>query len=109
MRLFVELATERLARWIDLAESSLAGTGIRCYATGGNDDLTEVMATMDRPDTQAFVACEDRAVPIDDEHVDGQHAVRQPDALEYAARGGGAGAGRADRGGRRRDRPTTGR
>jgi Icc-related predicted phosphoesterase len=68
-RLFVRLATERLARWIDLAETRLAGTGIRCYATGGNDDLTEVMATMDRPDTQAFVACEDRAVPIDDRHV----------------------------------------
>ncbi len=68
-RLFIRLATERLSRWIDLAETRLAGTGIRCYATGGNDDLTEVMATMDRPDTQAFVACEDRAVPIDDEHV----------------------------------------
>jgi Icc-related predicted phosphoesterase len=68
-RLFVRLATERLARWIDLAESRLAGTGIKVYATGGNDDLTEVMATMDRTDTQSFVACEDRAVPIDDEHV----------------------------------------
>ncbi len=68
-RLFVRLATERLARWIDLAETRLAGTGIRCYATGGNDDLSEVMATMDRSDTQAFVACEDRAVPIDDDHV----------------------------------------
>lgn len=68
-RLFVRLATERLQRWIDLAETRLAGTGIRCYATGGNDDLTEVMATMDRPDTQAFVACEGRAVPIDDRHV----------------------------------------
>ena len=67
--LFVRLATERLQRWIDLAETRLAGTGIKVYATGGNDDLTEVMATMDRPDTQAFVACEDRAVPIDDQHV----------------------------------------
>lgn len=68
-RLFVRLATERLTRWIDLAESRLAGTGIKVYATGGNDDLTEVMATMDRTDTQSFVACEDRAVALDDEHV----------------------------------------
>jgi Icc-related predicted phosphoesterase len=68
-RLFVRLATERLERWIDLAETRLAGTGVKVYATGGNDDLTEVMATMDRPGTQAFVACEDRAVAIDDEHV----------------------------------------
>ncbi|MBI2763846.1 MAG: metallophosphoesterase [Chloroflexi bacterium] len=68
-RLFIRLATERLARWIDLAETRLAGTGIKVYATGGNDDVTEVMATMDRTDTQSFVACEDRAVPLDDEHV----------------------------------------
>jgi Icc-related predicted phosphoesterase len=67
--LFVRLAKERLAHWIDLAETRLAGTGIKVYATGGNDDLTEVMATLDRPDTKAFVACEDRAVAIDDEHV----------------------------------------
>ncbi len=68
-QLFVRLATDRVARWIDLAETRLAGTGIRVYATGGNDDLTEVMATMDRTDTKSFVACEDRAVPLDDEHV----------------------------------------
>ncbi len=68
-RLFVELATERLVRWIELAETKLAGTGVRCYATGGNDDLTEVMAAMDRADTVSFVACEDRAVAIDDRHI----------------------------------------
>ncbi len=64
--LFRRLATERLERWIDLAETKLAGTGIRCYATGGNDDLTEVMAVMDRTDTKAFVACEGRTVDVDD-------------------------------------------
>jgi uncharacterized protein len=68
-RLFVRLATERLVRWMDLAESKLAGTGIRCYATGGNDDVDEVMAVMDRADARAFVACEGRVVPLDDEHV----------------------------------------
>jgi Icc-related predicted phosphoesterase len=68
-RLFVDLAKERLIRWMDLAESKLAGTGIRCYATGGNDDVDEVMAAMDRPDARAFVACEGRVVPLDDEHV----------------------------------------
>lgn len=68
-RLFIDLATERLLRWMDLAESRLSGTGIRCYATGGNDDVDEVMAAMDRPDAQAFVACEGRSVPLDDDHV----------------------------------------
>lgn len=68
-RLFVRLATERLERWIDLAESKLAGTGIRCYATGGNDDVPEVMSVMDRADTQHFVGCESRAVQLDDRHI----------------------------------------
>jgi len=68
-RLFVRLAVERLEHWIDLAESRLSGTGVKVYATGGNDDLTEVMATLDRPDTQSFVACEDRLVALDDDHV----------------------------------------
>lgn len=68
-RLFIDLATERLLRWMDLAESKLAGTGIRCFATGGNDDVDEVMAAMDRPDASAFVACEGKAVPLDDDHV----------------------------------------
>ena len=67
-RLFVDLAKERLIRWMDLAEAKLAGTGIRCYATGGNDDVDEVIVAMDRPDARAFVACEGRAVPLDDEH-----------------------------------------
>lgn len=68
-RLFVRLATERLERWIDLAESKLAGTGIRCYATGGNDDVPEVMAVMDRSDTRQFVGCESRAVQLDGRHI----------------------------------------
>lgn len=66
--LFRELATRRLESWIDLAETKLAGTGVRCYATGGNDDLTEVMAVMDRTDTRAFVASEGRTVDLDDRH-----------------------------------------
>jgi Icc-related predicted phosphoesterase len=68
-RLFIDLATERLVSWMDLAETRLAGTGIMCYATGGNDDVPEVMAVMDRPESRAFVACEDRVVPLDERHV----------------------------------------
>ena len=67
--LFVSLASERLLRWIDLAETKLAGTGIRCYATGGNDDVPEVMALMDRSDTRSFVGAESRAVQLDDRHI----------------------------------------
>ncbi|MEK6719538.1 MAG: metallophosphoesterase [Chloroflexota bacterium] len=66
--LFRDLAIQRLESWIDLAETKLAGTGVRCYATGGNDDLTEVMAVMDRSGTKAFVASEGRTVDLDDRH-----------------------------------------
>lgn len=68
-RLFVDLATARLRSWMDLAESRLAGTGVRCYASGGNDDLTEVMEAMERPENRAFVPCEGTAVALDDHHL----------------------------------------
>lgn len=67
--LFHDLATERLTRWIDLAESRLSGTGIRCLASGGNDDVPEVMKALEREDTVSFVACENAVVPLDDDHV----------------------------------------
>ena len=42
-KLFHKLARERLAAWVDLAETRLKGTGIRCFVTGGNDDDPEVL------------------------------------------------------------------
>ncbi|HVL54478.1 MAG TPA: hypothetical protein VM344_09490 [Vitreimonas sp.] len=68
-RLWRDLATERLARWIELAEERLGPSGIRCFVSGGNDDLLEVMETLPTEGTRSFVACEGRAVPIDDQHV----------------------------------------
>jgi Icc-related predicted phosphoesterase len=62
------LATERLQRWIAMAEDRLGPTGIRCYVSGGNDDLTEVMTTLPVSGTRSFVGCEGRVVSIDDEH-----------------------------------------
>jgi uncharacterized protein len=35
---FATLAQERLARWLDIAEERLRGTGIKCYVQPGNDD-----------------------------------------------------------------------
>ncbi len=46
------------------------GPGIRCYATGGNDDVTEVMARHGPHRARAqFVGCEGRAVQLDDRHI----------------------------------------
>lgn len=66
--LFHELARQRLEEWVDLAETRLAGTGIRCYVTGGNDDYAEVLEVMRRAGAQSFFACEGEVVYIDDDH-----------------------------------------
>jgi Icc-related predicted phosphoesterase len=68
-RLWRDLALERLTRWIELAEERLGASGVRCYVSGGNDDLLEVMDALPREGTRSFVACEDRVVPLDDGHV----------------------------------------
>jgi Icc-related predicted phosphoesterase len=62
------LATERLERWIGMAEDRLGPAGIRCYVSGGNDDLTEVMTALPVSGTRSFVGCEGRVVSIDDDH-----------------------------------------
>jgi Icc-related predicted phosphoesterase len=66
--LFHDLARQRLESWIDLAETRLAGTGIKCYVTGGNDDDPEVLAVLNRVGIESFIACEGKVVSIDDSH-----------------------------------------
>ncbi|MDD5466443.1 MAG: hypothetical protein PHS96_01425 [Anaerolineales bacterium] len=66
--LFHDLARQRLEAWIDLAETRLTGTGIRCFITGGNDDDPEVLSVLKRAGAQTFIDCEGEAVNVDDEH-----------------------------------------
>lgn len=66
--LWQRLAAERLERWIAMAEDRLGPAGIRCYVSGGNDDLTEVMTTLPSTGTRSIVGCEGRVVPLDDGH-----------------------------------------
>jgi uncharacterized protein len=66
--LFHQLATARLAEWIELAEERLAGTGVRLYVTGGNDDEPTVLETLDRHEGEQVVASEGRLVQLDEEH-----------------------------------------
>ncbi len=67
-KLFNDLARQRLSNWVDLAEERLAGTGIRCFVTGGNDDEPEVLDVMKREGSQSFFACENEIVYVDDDH-----------------------------------------
>lgn len=66
--LWRRLAGERLERWIAMAEDRLGPAGIRCYVSGGNDDLTEVMDTLPVSGTRSFVGCEGRVVALDEQH-----------------------------------------
>jgi Icc-related predicted phosphoesterase len=66
--LFKELARQRLESWVDLAETRLAGTGIKCFVTGGNDDDPSVLEPLYREGTQSFFGCENKMIYVDDEH-----------------------------------------
>jgi Icc-related predicted phosphoesterase len=66
--LFHELASARLATWLELAEERLAGTGVRLYLTGGNDDEPAVLEVLERHDGDHVIAAEGRLVDLDGEH-----------------------------------------
>jgi len=66
--LFHELARKRLASWIALAEERLAGTGIRAYVTGGNDDYADVLAVLKQATNGNLIDCEGKAVQLDEDH-----------------------------------------
>ena len=67
-RLFDVLAKERLKEWVGLAEERLAGTDVKVYLCGGNDDTDEVLSALDEAAGDRVVNAENRVVPIDDEH-----------------------------------------
>jgi Icc-related predicted phosphoesterase len=66
--LFHQLARERLEEWVDLAETRLAGTGIKCFVTGGNDDYPDVLEALQRPGAQSIFGCEGQVVQVDEDH-----------------------------------------
>lgn len=68
-RLFHQLARERLTSWVDLAETRLKGTGIRCFVTGGNDDDPEVLEPLKGNGRESFFGCEGEVVQVDEDHM----------------------------------------
>jgi Icc-related predicted phosphoesterase len=66
--LFDVLAKQRLAEWVTLAEERLAGTDVKVYLCGGNDDTDEMLTALDELAGDRVVNAENRAVPLDDEH-----------------------------------------
>jgi Icc-related predicted phosphoesterase len=80
-RLFHDLARERLASWIDLAETRLAGSGIKCFVIGGNDDDPEVLELLKDPNMRRQRGGDRRSSHHD------QRRLQQSDAMEDPARG----------------------
>ena len=66
--LFQEVAAARLRQWLERAEDKLAGTAIRLYLTGGNDDDPEVLELVEKHQGEHVVPCEGRLVDLDGEH-----------------------------------------
>jgi Icc-related predicted phosphoesterase len=66
--LFQRLARQRLEAWVELAESRLRGSGIRCFVTGGNDDYPEVLHALYEAGRESIFGCEGKVVSLDDAH-----------------------------------------
>ena len=66
--LFHDLARQKLTNWLELAESRLNGTGIKCFVTGGNDDEWDVLTAIKKEDAKSFIACENEIVHVDEDH-----------------------------------------
>jgi Icc-related predicted phosphoesterase len=63
-KVFAERVKERLEEWVELAEERLAGTDVKCYITGGNDDEEDMLAPLFDGPREHVVACEDRVVDV---------------------------------------------
>lgn len=63
-RLFVAAVVKQMARWIDLAERRLAGTGVRCMVAPGNDDPWAIDDVLQQSTVIEFA--EGRCLQLDD-------------------------------------------
>jgi Icc-related predicted phosphoesterase len=63
---FAQLATERVTRWLEIAEERLRGTGIRCYVQPGNDDPYDIDVAFHQSDIIQNV--NGTLVHLDDDH-----------------------------------------
>jgi uncharacterized protein len=63
---FRDVVVESMRGWMTLAEDRLAGTGIRCFVTPGNDDFWEIDDVLRSAEAVEFV--EGRCVRLDESH-----------------------------------------
>jgi Icc-related predicted phosphoesterase len=63
---FREVVVESMRRWMELADERLAGSGIRCFVTPGNDDFWEIDDVLRASEVVELV--EGSCVRLDDTH-----------------------------------------
>lgn len=64
--LITKLMKERLEKWMRIAEERLAGKGIKCYITGGNDDPAFIDKILSK--SEVVEDPENKVVEIDKDH-----------------------------------------
>ena len=64
--LFAEVMTREFERWLELAETKLRGTAVRCFVSPGNDDIRALDELLKKQDVVG--APDEERVLIDDEH-----------------------------------------
>ena len=63
---FAELAAARVARWLEIAEERLRGSGVRCYIQPGNDDPYAIDEAFRQSDIVQNV--DQKIVMLDEDH-----------------------------------------
>jgi uncharacterized protein len=63
---FSDAIVAQMRKWMELADDRLAGSGIRCFVTPGNDDFWEIDEVLRGATAVEFV--EGRTVQLDDDH-----------------------------------------
>ena len=64
--LFLEEVLKTMQHWMDLADEKLAGTGIRCFVSPGNDDMFEIDEVIKSSKSVELV--EGKLVHLDEHH-----------------------------------------
>lgn len=65
-QLFIKLMKESLRGWLKIAEERLAGTGVKCFISPGNDDFFEIDEVLNS--SSYVINPEEKVVDIDGEH-----------------------------------------
>ena len=104
---FKKEAHARLERWIALADERLAGTDIKMYVTGGNDDPQELIDTLEEKQSERVINCEGRIVMLDDTFPMANCGYSNPDAVGHPAGDGRRDAGETPGGVRSRGSTTS--